>query len=114
MQISLSKLQGVVTAIIVLGIIGYAGYFLFGVFINGPKPNGSSVVSEASLGIYGPKIQKAASSMVDPSQRVALSKKDLKFMDTDLYKSFTELPVTVLPTKVRGRENPFIPPYVTP
>lgn len=113
MQISLSKLNAVVTGIIIIGLIGYTGYFLFGIFVRGPKPNPTPVISEASVGVYGSKMQKAASALVNPAQKVNLSKKDLSFTEKDLFNSFTELPIKVPLTDSRGREDPFVP-YVAP
>ena len=86
---------------------------MFGIFIKAPKASGSTVLTESSVGAYGPKIQQAAAAIVGVSQKIALGDKDLGFLKSELYNSFTELPVTVEPTKIRGRENPFIP-YATP
>ncbi len=113
MQISLSKLAGVVTGAVVIGITGYALYFLFTVFFKGPQVNASSVITEESLAVFGPKLQKAAGAIVDPSQKISLSKKDLQFLEKNLYKSFTELPSTVPLSESRGRPDPFVP-YVAP
>lgn len=117
MQISLSKLAAVVTGIIVIGMTGYMLYFLYGIFSSGPQPNLAPVVSTANIGAFGPKMQAAAAAIADPTQKVQLTKKDLQFVDTDLFKSFTDLPVVVSTTTKRGREDPFLPyvdTYVAP
>ncbi len=113
MQISLSKLAGVVTGIFVIGMIGYMMYFLFTVFFKGPQADATPIISEASVALYGGKLQKAAAALVASDQKIALSKKDLQFTEKDLYKSFTELPASVSLTESRGRPDPFVP-YVAP
>lgn len=117
MQISLSKLLKVLTGLIVIGLVGYMIYFLYDLFFNGPKPNLSPVVTTANIATFGPKLQSAVSALADPTKKVLLSKKDLQFTETDLFKSFTELPIAISTTTKRGREDPFTPyveTYVAP
>jgi len=115
MEISLSKLSAVVTGMVIIGMIGFAGYFIFTVFLNGPTPDSiNAKLTTSNMANLGPKYQKAAAILVDSPQKVSLDrKKDLQFLDSKLFQSFTVLPTEVLPTKIRGRENPFAP-YVTP
>ena len=72
------------------------------------------VLTVASVGVFGPKLQKAASSIVEPSAKVELNKdKNLQFLDSALYNSFTIRPDAIPLSKSRGRADPFVP-YVAP
>jgi len=115
MEISLSKLLLAVTGIAIICMIGYAGYFIFGVFFNGPSPDPiTAKLNSNNILNLSAKYKKAATVLVDSPEKVSLDpKKDLQFLDSKLYHSFTVLPTEVPPSRIRGRENPFAP-YVTP
>jgi hypothetical protein len=114
MQISLEKFSLFLTGVISLGLVAGTGYLLFTIFFNAPSPDPVPVLTYANVGVLGPKIQKAAAVLVDPQQKVELNKqKNLKFLESDLFKSFTVKPEDVLLSESRGREDPFVP-YVAP
>lgn len=114
MQISISKLYIILTGLVVAGMIGYNGYFFYIVFLQGPNPDPSPVISMDNISGLSQKLQKAAASIVDPAQKISLNmKKDLQFLDTPLYQSFKDLPEVVPLTNSRGRADPFTP-YVAP
>lgn len=113
MQISLSKFLGVVTGILGIGMFLWFGYFCFNLFLNGPKTNTSVNLESINVSIFGTKIQKAASVLVNASDKILLKKKDISFTEGDLFKSFTEIPEGVPMTDSRGRADPFVP-YVAP
>ncbi len=113
MQISLSKLSGVVTGVVIIGMVGYMGYFLFVIFFKGPQVDFSPRVSVESVSIFSGELKKAAAVIVSSDAKIALTKKDLQFTEKDLYKSFIEQPATISLTESRGRADPFVP-YVAP
>lgn len=114
MEISISKLTGIIVSIAVAGVVGYSCYFLYGILFTGPKADGSTVLTSGTVSILGPKLQSAGSAIVDPVTKISLNRqKDLQFLDSALFKSFTDLPVTIPPTNIRGRADPFVP-YVAP
>lgn len=114
MQISLSKFSLFLAGIVSLGLVGATGYLFFTIFFKGPEPEIIPVPSLVNLGIFGPRIRSAAGSFLDPKSKISLdNNKDLKFLTSQLFVSFTEKPDYVDLSKVRGREDPFVP-YVTP
>lgn len=113
MQINPSKFTALIVGIVSLGLTGWVFYFLFGVFFSGAKVDPTAPLSQADVAVLGPKIQKAATILVDPKQKISLTKKDLAFTDSALFKSFTDLPETVPLSESRGRPDPFAP-YVAP
>lgn len=115
MQISLEKFSVFLTGIASVGLVLATGYFLYTIFFEGPQPDPSPVLTVASVGVFGPKLQRATAAIVDPGSKIELNKqKNLLFVDSALYASFTEDPEDIMPSKVRGRENPFLPSYATP
>jgi hypothetical protein len=114
MQISLSKLYAAIAILVGLGLTSYSGYFLYVVFFDGPQPSVAPSLNTLNLGILDPKVQQAVSAIVDPVQKIALNKnKDISFVDSPLYKSFTVKPGDIPLSASRGRPNPFVP-YVAP
>lgn len=113
MQISLSKFLGVVTGVVALLMLGWYLYFVYDLFFTGEKVEDSPTVQSINIGILGPKTQKAAAVLVNASDKIALKKKDIGFIESTLFKSFTDMPDTVPLSDSRGRPDPFIP-YVAP
>lgn len=113
MQISLSKFLGVVTGVVALGILGWYLYFSYNLFFAGEKVEDIPTIQSINVGILGPKAQKAAAALVNASEKIALKRKDIGYIDGTLYKSFTDIPDTVPLSDSRGRPDPFIP-YVAP
>lgn len=114
MQISLQKFSLFLTGIVSVGLIGGTGYLLFTIFFTGPEPDPVPVLTAASASILGPKIQRATSVFVDPASKVELNKqKNLQFLTSELFDSFTVTPDDVLLSESRGRADPFVP-YVAP
>ena len=113
MQISLSKFLGVITGILGVGMFLWFGYFSYNLFFNGPKTSNSATVDSINVSIFGSKIQKAEAVLVNASDKILLSKKDISFTEGDLFKSFTEIPDGVSMTDSRGRADPFVP-YIAP
>ena len=115
MQISLSKFSLALAGIASVGLVLATGYLLFNVFFSGPEPDVIPVLTISNAGVFGPKLQKATAAIVDPVSKISLDKdKNLKFVTSALYLSFTDDPEVVPLSKIRGRENPFVPTYVTP
>jgi hypothetical protein len=113
MQINPSKFTGLLVGIISLGLLGWCLYFFYGVMFSGVSSNPTAPLTAADVAIFGPKLQKAGAVMVDPKQKVALTKKDFAFTELTLFKSFTDLPEVVPMSDSRGRPDPFAP-YVAP
>lgn len=115
MQISLSKFSVFLTGVVSLGLVIGTGYLLYTVFLGGPEPDSSPVPTLASVSVFGPRMRSAALALVDPKSKISLdSAKDLIFLTSPLYLSFTENPDVIGLSKIRGRENPFVPLYVAP
>jgi hypothetical protein len=115
MQISLEKLNIYVTGLVVIGLVIGTLYLFFTIFFNGPKADPVPVLTSSSAGSFGPKLQKAATAIVGPEgAKVELNRqKNLQFLDSALFQSFVDEPVTVPLSKIRGRSDPFVP-YVAP
>lgn len=115
MQISLSKFSVFLTGIVSVGLVIGTGYLLYTIFLGGPKPDILPIPTLANVGVFGPKMRSAASSLVDPKLKISLNKdKDLTFLTSALFFSFTESPDVIELSKIRGRENPFVPLYAAP
>lgn len=114
MQISLSKFSMFLAGLVSLGCIMGVGYLLFTIFFTGPVADQAPVLTLANVRDFGPKLQKASAILVDPTSKIALNKnKDLQFLISPLFLSFTENPVQIELSKSRGRPDPFVP-YVAP
>lgn len=113
MQINPSKFTGFIVGLLSLGAFGWMFYFIFTLFFTPTGVDANAPLSQVDVAIFGPKVQKAANVLVDPKQKIALTKKDLAFTDSALFKSFTDLPETVPMSDSRGRADPFAP-YVAP
>ena len=114
MQISLEKFSLFLTGITSVGLVIGTGYLFFVIFFEGPTPEVSPVLTVASVGVFGPKLQKATAAIVDPNSKIELNKqKNINFTETPLFNSFTVYPDDILLSRIRGRENPFVP-YVAP
>ncbi len=114
MQISLTKFSLFLAGIISIGLVIGSLYFLFTIFFGGPKPDDFPIITVSNIGVFGPRIHKAAAVLVDPDNKVELNKdKNLKFLTSDLYLSFTENPDVIPLSQSRGRPDPFVP-YVAP
>ncbi len=114
MQISLTKFSLILSGVISLGLVAGTGYLLFNFFFMGPEPDAAPVLTSASASILGPKAQKAANALIDPQYKIELNKqKNLQFLESNLFNTFTVTPDDVLLSKSRGREDPFVP-YVAP
>lgn len=114
MQISLSKFLGVLMGIVgVLLFLGF-GYFCYLLFFDGPVPSPTPSLQSINVGILGPKMQKAAKVLVNASDKIALSKNDISFTESALFKSFKEIPDNVPMSDSRGRADPFVPYYAAP
>ncbi len=114
MQISLTKFSLFIAGAVSIGLLAGTGYLLFNIFFRGPAPSAVPEVSTVSTSILGPKAQKAATVLIDPSFKVELNKqKNLQFLDSALFNSFTVTPDDVNLSESRGREDPFVP-YVAP
>jgi hypothetical protein len=115
MQISLSKFSVVLTGIVSAGLVIGAAYLLFTLFFKGPVPDANPVLTLATVGVFGPKYQRASAALVDPANKISLDKnKNLQFLNSELYQSFTESPFVVQLSESRGRADPFVPLYVAP
>lgn len=113
MQISLSKfLQFVTWGVGFAMLVGY-GYFCYILFFTGETVDSVPDIRKVSTGALGPRGQKAASALLDSSDKINLKTKDLIFTQTDLFKSFDGVPGDVPLSDSRGRPDPFNP-YVAP
>ena len=113
MDINISKLEGIVTGVIITLLFGGFFYLAYVVFFTGPQAESSATITTINPSIFGPKIQKAASVVVDASSKISLKKNDIAFTESALYKSFTDIPEIVPPSDSRGRPDPFVP-YAAP
>jgi hypothetical protein len=113
MQISLSKFLGVMTAILGVGMFLWFGYFCYSLFFTGPTVAEVPTLASIDVAILGPKMQKAATVLVNKNDKILLKKSDILFTESDLFKSFTEVPESVPMSDSRGRADPFVP-YVAP
>lgn len=115
MQISLEKFSVFLAGIASLALVAGTGYLFFTIFFTGPEPDVVPVLTPANVSSFGPKFQQATAAIIDPSSKISLDKKkNFQFTTSALFLSFTEDPDQVLLSKVRGRENPFVPSYVAP
>ena len=115
MQISLSKFSVFLAGLTSFGLVLGTGYLLYTIFFGGPEPDIIPVPTLANVSVFGPKMRGAAAALVDPKLKISLdATKDLTFLTSPLYLSFTEKPDFIELSKIRGRENPFVPLYVTP
>lgn len=113
MDINTSKLLQFVTgALSVLIFLGTL-YFCYTIFFQGPQPNPVPTLQTINIGVLGPNTQAAAAVFVDKDKKISFSKKDIGFLDTPLFQSFTDLPEVVPLSESRGRADPFVP-YVAP
>lgn len=113
MQINPSKFMAGITVLLCIAMVGYSFYFLFGLFFLGPKVEDAPTLATVNIAVLGPKVQKAAQAITGSATRVALKKKDIAFIESALYKSFTDIPDGVPLSDSRGRPDPFVP-YVAP
>lgn len=114
MQISLSKFSMFLTGIVSLGLVIGTGYLFFTIFLGGPEPEVAPVLTASHVSTFGPKYQRAAAALVEPKSKISLNKdKNLQFLNSSLYLSFTEKPEVIGLSKSRGRADPFVP-YVAP
>ena len=113
MQINPSKFTGMLVGLLSLGLLAGSLYFMYTVMFSGPSSNPVAPLTATDIGALGPKAQKAGNILVDPKQKISVSKKDLSFTESDLFKSFTEPPEVVPMSDSRGRPDPFAP-YVAP
>ena len=113
MDINIVKLEKWIAIGVAVAVTGFAGYLAYVVFFTGEKPNPNPSLESVNTSLFGPKVQKAASALVDNNKKVLLKKKNLEFANTALYQSFTDLPVDVPLSDSRGRPDPFVP-YVAP
>ena len=111
MQINLSKFVGFLTGVAAVGLLGFFGYFMYLVFFIGQTPDPEPLAANINPSLFGAKTQKAAAFAKD--KKIFLAKTNLSFTESALFKSFTEVPEPVLPTDIRGRDDPFVP-YVAP
>ncbi len=115
MQISLSKFSLFLTGVVSLGLVLGTGYLLYTIFFTGPEPDQIPVLTIGTASVFGPKLSRATAALVDPGSKVSLDRdKDLKFLSTPLYLSFTVAPEVVGLSDSRGRADPFVPLYVAP
>lgn len=115
MQISLSKFSLFLTGVTSLGLVIGTGYLLYTIFFGGPEPDIVPIPTLANVSVFGPKMRGAAAALVDPKLKISLdNNKDLTFLLSPLYLSFTENPKVIELSKIRGRENPFVPLYAAP
>jgi hypothetical protein len=84
---------------------------MFLIFFTGPKAEAAPSIAAINPAVFGPKIQKAAVTV--QGKKITLSKKDILFTESPLFKSFTEVPKPVPLSDTRGRPDPFVP-YVAP
>lgn len=113
MQINVSKLIGGVVGLVSLVLLGGFLYLAYMLFLDGPKPNPIPTVGTINTAALGPKAQKAASALVNASDKILLKDSDLAFTKSYLYMSFTDIPDSVPLSDSRGRPDPFVP-YVAP
>lgn len=113
MQISLSKFLGIMVGVLALLMLGWYLYFAYDLFFNGEKVEDVPGLQSINIGAFGPKAQKAAAPLVNAADKIALKKKDIGFIDSDLFKSFTDIPESVPLSDSRGRPDPFFP-YAAP
>ncbi len=111
MQVNIQKLQGIVTGVLAIGIVGFSIYFLYTVFMTGPVPELSPSLSTVNSGAFAgvPKVQKVAEAVKGTGEKFALKKKNYQFIEKPVYKSFTNDPVDVPLSEKRGRADPFAP-----
>ena len=114
MQISISKLFLFISGLFAVALVAASGYIIYLIFFTGIEKNLNPTVSTINIAVYGTKIGATAAALADPSKKISLNlDKDLAFIKSDLYKSFST-PLTEIPlSDSRGRANPFVP-YVAP
>jgi hypothetical protein len=83
-------------------------------FFDGEADSPAPTIATLDPSIFGPKVQDVMSALNSPAKKINLDKKkDLIFINSSLYKSFTDMPKDVPLSDSRGRPDPFVP-YVTP
>ncbi len=98
---------------LVFSAFGYYMYLLF--FTGNVEINQNPTIETITPGSFTGKLQTAATALTDSSNKIKLSKKDLAFTETALFKSFIDMPEVVPRSTTRGREDPFVlEPYATP
>lgn len=113
MQINISKFMGIVTGVVTLSLVGCLGYLSYTLFFSGEAVEVTPTLANVNVGILGPKMQKSAAALINASDKIALKKGDIVFTESNLFKSFTEIPSSVPLSESRGRPDPFVP-YVAP
>lgn len=114
MQVNISKLVGGVSGVVGIILVGISLYFMYSIFFGDNEPLPAPTLSTLDVSIFGAKVKLAASALTGASQKISLDKKkDLIFIESKLYKSFTDMPEDVPLSDSRGRPDPFIP-YVAP
>ncbi len=114
MQIQLSKFVAFLTGVASIVFLGAFGYFLYLVLFSGPSVESSPTIASINPANFGPKVQKAATLVKDVNdKKIRLSKNDITFTDSLLFKSFTDIPDAIPLSETRGRDDPFVP-YVAP
>ena len=113
MEINISKLIGGVSGIVGVILVSISAYFTYTIFSNGSSSIIEPTAETINASLFGEKIQSAANLAILSKQKIAVTKKDLIFVESKLYKSFTESPEDVPLSDSRGRPDPFTP-YVAP
>ncbi len=113
MQISISKFTGFVAGAVGILLVLVYGYFAYNILFSGNEVISAPSASTINTSALGPKMQKAASVLVNASDKIALKQSDLAFTQSELFKSFTDTPSDVPLSGSRGRPDPFLP-YVAP
>ena len=109
MEINISKFLGFLTGLLVVASVIGTGYILYTVFFTGAEVATSPSLDQVSPSLFGPKTSKAAATLVDKTQQIALSDKDILFTKGSIYLSFTETPESIPLSDSRGRPDPFLP-----
>ncbi len=113
MEINLAKFEKGVIGIVAVLFALLMLYLTYTLFFVGPAIDSNPSLATITPANFGPKVQKAAATLTDKTQKVMLGRNDLMFTETALYKSFTDLPLDVPLSDKRGRPDPFVP-YVAP
>lgn len=106
MNFSLSKIKDIGVGLII-GLISYTLFLGYGIFFK--KIETPTDLASVNTSLLGPKLQKAATIVNSPTEKISFKKKDLLFSETPLYQSFVNDPESVSLSEKRGRDNPFVP-----
>lgn len=109
MEISPSKFAAFLSGIISLVLVGGMFYFCYILFFSNSSYVSGGPVTTSDILVFGPKM-RAAVVVADPQQKLSFSS---PYIDTLLFKSFSDKPEVVPLTDSRGRPDPFVP-YVAP